>query len=126
MIIYNSRLARLFLKAENKHYFMLLGITFTRHKHCEYWEEMEMLIHKRQYVECMLLAALPVFILSCLFSCWFLLLIPLAYHILYWLERFLINASSFDREAQRFSNDRMYFRRRKFAAWRSLYARKNA
>ncbi|GAE23431.1 hypothetical protein JCM10003_3197 [Bacteroides pyogenes JCM 10003] len=105
---------------------MLLGITFTRYKHCEYWEEMEMLIHKRQYVECMLLAALPVFILAYLFSWWLLLLIPLAYRILYWLERFLINASSFDREAQRFSNDRMYFRRRKFAAWRSLYARKNA
>ena len=125
MIIYNSRLAKLFVKAENKHYFMLFGICFTYHKHCEYWEEMEMLIHKRQYMDCMLLAALPAFVLACLFSWWFLLLIPSAYHILYWLELFLIKVSSFDKEAKKFSNDRMYFRRRKFAPWTRFYARKN-
>lgn len=72
MIIYNSRLAKAFCN-KKRHYFMILGCCFTCCKYLEGWEEMELRIHERQYLECLLLALLPALVLSLLFSWWFML-----------------------------------------------------
>ena len=53
---------------------MLFGCCFTRYKYLEAWEDMELRIHERQYLECFLLALLPALVLSLWLSWWFMLL----------------------------------------------------
>lgn len=123
MIVYNSRLAKLFVKGKHKHYFMLFGFCFTRYKYCEFWEEMELRIRECQYYECVLLALLPSLVLSVLFSWWFMLLALFFYYIVYWAEFLFSSRSAFDQEAKRNCGDTMYMRKRKFADWRQWYGK---
>lgn len=123
MIIYNSRLAKLLL-GKKKYYFMFFGCCFTRCKYLEAWEYMELQIHERQYLECLLLALFPSLILSICFSWWFMLLALASYHLLYWLERALWHHSTFDWEALEHCGDSLYLRKRKFCAWKQWYGKK--
>ena len=123
MIVYNSRLAKLFL-GKRKYYFIFFGHCFTRYKSLEIWEYMELRIHERQYLECLLLALFPALLLSLLLSWWFMLLALMSYHLLYWLERSLRNHSVFDWEALEHCGDTLYLRKRKFCAWKKWYGKK--
>ena len=107
MIIYNSRLAKAFCN-KKRHYFMILGCCFTCCKYLEGWEEMELRIHERQYLECLLLALLPALVLSLLFSWWFMLVAFLCYHVLYGLEKWFGHHSSFDWEALEHCSDAVF------------------
>lgn len=126
MIIYNSLLAKFLLQGKKQHFLFFFGFCLTRKSHVEYWEEMEMLIRQRQFVEVSLLVFVPVLILAFFFSWWLLLLIPLAYYIVSFSEKLLFKSSCFEQEASRHCHDRMYFRKRSFADWRKWYGRKNA
>lgn len=122
MIFYNSLLAR-WLFGNERHYFMIGGICFTRHKKLEEWEEMELRIHVRQYCECVLLMLLPALILST-WSSWWMLLPFATYHLLYWLERTFRPHSVFDWEAIENSGDTLYLSKRKLFAWMRWYGSK--
>ena len=122
MILYNSMLAKAFLK--KKFYFMFFGCCFTRYKYLEAWEAMELRIHERQYLECFLLALLPALLLSLWLSWWFMLLAFVNYHLLYWIERWFGHHSSFDWEALEHCGDSLYLRKRNSYAWMKWYGRK--
>lgn len=107
-----------------KYYFMLFGCCFTRYKYLEAWEDMELRIHERQYLECFLLALLPALVLSLWLSWWFMLLAFVNYHLLYWIERWFGHHSSFDWEALEHCGDSLYLRKRKFCAWMKWYGKK--
>ena len=104
MILYNSIWAKAFLN-KKKYYFMLFGCCFTRYKYLEAWEDMELRIHERQYLECFLLAFVN-------------------YHLLYWIERWFGHHSSFDWEALEHCGDSLYLRKRNAYAWMKWYGRK--
>lgn len=123
MILYNSILAKIFL-SKKKFYFMFFGCCFTRYKYLEAWEDMELHIHERQYLECFLLALLPALGLSIWLSWWFILLAFVSYHLLYWMERWLGHHSSFDWEALEYCSDSLYLRKRNAYAWMKWYGRK--
>lgn len=123
MIVYNSRLAKVF-SGRKKHYFMLFGCCFTRYKYLEVWEYMELRIHERQFLECLLLALFPALILSVWLSWWCMLIVLVSYHLLYQAERLLRNHSVFDWEAIEHCGDTLYLRKRKFCAWMQWYGKK--
>lgn len=123
MILYNSLFAKVF-RSKKKHYFMIFGCCFTRYKYLEVWEDMELRIHERQYLECFLLALVPAIILSLLLSWWFMLLALFNYHLLYWGERWFGHHSTFDWEALEHCGDTLYLRKRKSCAWKKWYGKK--
>lgn len=103
---------------------MFLGCCFTRYKYLEAWEDMELRIHERQYLECLLLAFLPALGLSLWISWWFMLLAFVNYHLLYWIERGFRRHSSFDWEALEHCSDALYLRKRNSYNWMKWYGRK--
>lgn len=123
MVFYDSLLAKWFLGSE-KHYFMIGGLFFTRHKFLEIWEYMELRIRTRQFWECVWLTLLPAFILSLLYSWWWMLLPFMTYHGFYWLERIFRPHSVFDWEARENCGDTLYLRKRKSFAWMRWYGKK--
>lgn len=123
MILYNSKLANLFL-SKKKHYFMFFGCCFTRYKYLEGWEDMELRIHERQYRECFLLAFLPTLVLSIWLSWWWILLAFGMYHLLYWLERIIWRHSVFNWEALKYCGDSLYLRKRKSFFWLKYYGKR--
>lgn len=127
MILYNSLLAKIVLSKEQEN-FMLFGINFTQRKYVEPFEEMEMLIHQKQYNECTALGLLPALILSLLISWWFILLIPSTYYILYSIEWIILRCSKGSRrqsafyiEARKHRHDLLYLRKRKHFAWTKYF-----
>lgn len=122
MIIYNSLLAKLFLR-KGKDAFMLGGIVFAKKRMLEFTEEMEMRIRQKHFFECVGM----IFVIACLLaffiSWWFLLLIPLNYYLIYWLEKLLFGSSTFDREAKENCYDALYLRKRSSYAWLKYYGR---
>ena len=126
MIVYNSFLAKWFRGKKRKHYFMFMGIFFTRYRYLEIWEEMELHIHERQYAECLLLTIIPALALSLWFSCWAWMILPfMTYELLYWPERIWRRHSVFDWEAMENCGDSLYLRKRKKYAWMKHYCRKS-
>lgn len=124
MIIYKSPLTK-WLVNEEKLYFMLFGICFTRCRYLEVWEYMELRIRERQYTECVLLTFPFAFILSVFFSWWCMLLPLLSYHLLYLLEKRWGHHSIFDWEVLEHCDDAIYFRKRKSFVWMKYYFKKS-
>lgn len=124
MIFYNSILAKWFL-GKNKRTFVIGGLFFTKDRYLETWEDMELRIRARQYWECLLLAMVPVLLLSAWLSWWWMLLVLAAYRLLYLLERALCSHSVFDWEATENCGDALYLRKRKSYAWMKWYGRKS-
>lgn len=123
MIVYNSWLTKRLLGKE-RFYFMLLWCCFTRYRYLEAWQEVEALIHVKQYKECFALAFLPALILSLWLTGWCMLLAFFAYHLLYWLEKAWRHHSVFDWEALEYCWDSLYLRKRKGLAWMKYYGKK--
>ena len=123
MIFYNNFLAKCFL-GKKKHYFMIGGLFFTRYKYLEVWEEMELRIHARQFLESFLLTLMPALALSLWLSWWWMILPFIAYHLFYWFEKMFFPHSVFDWEALTFCGDAMYLRKRKSFAWMKWYGKK--
>ena len=124
MIIYNSLLAKTFLNRKKRHYFMIFGCCFTRFKYLEEWEDMELLIHARQYTEFFFLALFPALVLSVWLSWWWMIVPFVTYDILYWLEKAFRSHSVFNWEAVENCGDTLYLRKRKSYAWMKWYGKK--
>lgn len=124
MIFYNNVLAK-WLLGNNKQFFMLGGLFFTKDRNLEVWEDMELRIHVRQFWECLSLTLLPALILSLWLSWWWMILALATYHVLYWFERTLHSHSVFDWEATENCGDALYLRKRKSYAWMKWYGRKS-
>lgn len=125
MIVYNSLLAKCFLKKKSRrHYFMIMGCCFTRFRYCEVWEDMELKIHEKQHFECLLLALLPALAFSLWLSWWWMILPLVAYDILYWLEVIWRRHSVFDWEALENCGDTLYLRKRKGYDWMKYYCKR--
>ncbi|MFV0589044.1 hypothetical protein [Bacteroides reticulotermitis] len=138
MILYDSLLAKAILN-KKKENVMIFGINFTKKKYLEPCKEMEMMIYRKIYFECILLALVPALIPSVLISWWFMLLVPMMYYILYSIEWVILLFSSkaktsrrdhlgnylsaFDLEAKVNNYDLLYLRKRKSWAWTKLYGK---
>lgn len=136
MILYNSILAKTILN-KKKENVMLFGLHFTKRKFPEPCKDMEMMIYRKQYIECTLLSLIPTLILSLLVSWWFMLLTIIMYRALYYFEWILLLCfhktirkdhegsflSAFDIEAKENSYDLLYLRKRKRRAWMKHYGK---
>lgn len=125
---YNSRLAKLILFSGYST-IMLFGFILTKLNTLPTTTLRHENIHRRQYVECMVLS-LPVALPLCwLVSWWFLLLIPMFYYILYigeWMARLFMSGNayrniSFEREAYQNQNNPGYLSERRRWAWIRCY-----
>lgn len=122
MIVYNSLLAKLFLR-KGKDAFMLGGIVFAKKRMLEFTEEMEMRIRQKHYFECVRMIFLPACLLGFFFSWWLLLLIPFNYYLFYWFEKLVLGSSTFDKEAKENCYDALYLRKRNGFAWLKHYGK---
>ncbi len=123
MIVYNSRLAKYFLKGKrNKCFITLFGITYTTESGFLPMDiSLEMKIHRQQYSECFWASVIPTAIL-CVFGSLFFVVLPfLMYHILYWIEYKAKGHSAFDYEAALNHDDAAYPVMRKSFAWKKWY-----
>lgn len=127
MIMYDSKIARLFTGRLNPYdYVTLMGVTFTTVSHTDksIWDVMETQIHCRQYAECFWATLLPSVLMG-FFVWWGLALLPLfAYYILYWAEMLKLGHSAFNFEAEKECEEVCYFVMRKRFAWRKWYWKK--
>lgn len=124
MIFYNSYLAKWFL-GKDRYFVIVGGLCFTRYKYPEVWEDMELRIHIRQFWECVWLTLLPAFILSLMYSWWWMFMPLITYHGCYWLERMFRLHSVFDWEAMENCGDTLYLSKRKSFAWMRWYGKKS-
>lgn len=121
---YNNSLAKLLLFSGYST-IMLFGFILTKLNELKPSTIRHENIHRRQYLECTVIA-LPIAGLLCwLVSWWFLLLIPVFYYLLYigeWLIRLFMPGNayrniSFEREAYANQNYLNYLDERKWFAW---------
>lgn len=125
---YDNRLARLILFSGYST-IMLFGFILTKLDTLPPSTLRHENIHRRQYVECIILS-LPLTLLLCrLASWWFLLLIPVFYYLLYvaeWLFRLFLPGNayrniSFEREAYRNQVYPDYMDWRRWFGWVKYY-----
>lgn len=125
---YNNSLAKLLL-FNGYSTIMLFGFILTKLNELKPSTIRHENIHRRQYLECTVIA-LPVAGLLCwLVSWWFLLLIPVFYYLLYigeWLMRLFMPGNayrsiSFEGEAYANQNYPNYLGERKWFAWVTYY-----
>lgn len=127
-IYYNSRLAKLLL-FRGYTTIMLFGFILTKLNELKPSTLRHENIHRRQYVECAVLSLPFVFLLCRSVSCWFLLLLPTFYYILYvgeWLVRLFMKGNAyrninFEKEAYQNQNNPGYLSERKWFAWMKYY-----
>lgn len=125
---YNNRLAKLLL-FNGYTTIMLFGFIFTKHNELKPSTIRHEHTHRRQYVECAMLSLPLVFLLCRLVSCWFLLLVPTFYYILYvgeWLTKLFMKGNayrniSFEKEAYQNQSNLGYLSERKWFAWMKYY-----
>ncbi len=123
MIVYNSRLAKFFLRGKKgKGFITLFGISFTTASNFLPMNiSLEMKVHRQQYSECFWASVIPTVIL-CVFVSPFFAVVPfLTYHILYWLEYKVKGHSAFDYEARSNHDDAAYPAMRRSFAWKKWY-----
>ena len=142
-IYYNSKLAKLLLFG-SYHTIMFFGFILTKRKELSETTKRHERTHRRQFFECMEIAAIPSVLLAIHVSPWWLLLIPLLYYILYlaeWLISFVYHlftdskigggkvnanayrASAFEMEAKFNQDNPNYLEERKWGAWIKYYGK---
>ena len=125
---YNNRLAKLLLFS-GYNTIMLFGFILTKLNELKPSTVRLENIHRRQYMECMILALPVALFLGWLVSWWFLLLVPVFYYLLYvgeWLIRLFMPGNayrniSFEREAYQNQNNPGYLGERRLFVWMKYY-----
>lgn len=125
---YNNRLAKLLLFS-GYNTIMLFGFILTKLNELKPSTLRHENIHRRQYMECMILALPVALFLGWLVSWWFLLLVPVFYYLLYvgeWLIRLFMPGNayrniSFEREAYQNQNNPGYLGERRLFVWMKYY-----
>ena len=121
---YNNWLARMILFSGYST-IMLFGFILTKLNELKPSTVRHENIHRRQYMECMILSLPVALLLGWLVSWWLLLLILVFYYILYvgeWLLRLFIPGDayrniSFEKEAYQNQNNPGYLSERRWMAW---------
>ncbi|WP_294617609.1 hypothetical protein [uncultured Bacteroides sp.] len=142
-IYYNNRIAKLILFGRYTT-IMLFGLILTKLQELSEATIRHERTHRRQFLECMEIAAIPSVLLAIHVSPWWLLLIPLLYYILYlaeWLISFVYHlftdskigggkvnanayrASAFEMEAKFNQDNPNYLEERKWGAWIKYYGK---
>lgn len=124
LIYYNNPIAKLILFS-GYNTIMLFGFILTKLNELKPSTVRHENIHRRQYLECMILALPVALMLGWLVSWWFLLVIPVFYYLLYvgeWLVRLFMPGDayrniSFEKEAYQNQNNPGYLSERKWMAW---------